>query len=99
MFWMSPALLGQGAPLEVAQAVATATLGVFLLASATEGWMFRTALSLPLRVVAACAAIALMVPEAVTDITGLLVGLGLIAWQWRREPGPGEAVARAPRGK
>jgi TRAP transporter 4TM/12TM fusion protein len=98
MFWMSPALLGQGAPLEVAQAVATAVLGVFLLASATEGWMFRTALPLALRVVAGCAAIALMVPEAVTDLTGLVVGLGLIAWQWRREPGPGEAVARAPLG-
>lgn len=98
MFWMSPALLGQGEPLVVAQALATAVLGVFLLASATEGWMFRTALSLPLRVAAGCAAIALMVPEAFTDITGLVVGLAIIAWQWRRQPAAGTSTARAPLG-
>jgi hypothetical protein len=37
MFWVSPALLGHGTTMEVAQAVATALLGVWLLASATEG--------------------------------------------------------------
>jgi TRAP-type uncharacterized transport system fused permease subunit len=99
MFWMSPALLGQGEPMVIAQAVGSALLGVFLLASATEGWMFRTALPLPLRVVAGCAAIALMVPELFTDLAGLLVGLGIIAWQWRREPAPGDAVTRAPLGR
>ncbi|WP_372620448.1 TRAP transporter permease [Falsiroseomonas sp.] len=98
MFWMSPALLGQGETLVVAQAVGSALLGVFLLASATEGWMFRTALVLPLRIVAGCAAIALMVPEGLTDLGGLLVGLGIIVWQWRRAPAEGETVARAPLG-
>ncbi|MGK7864709.1 TRAP transporter permease [Falsiroseomonas sp. E2-1-a4] len=98
MFWMSPALLGQGETMEVAQAVATAMLGVFLLACATEGWMFKAALPLPLRVVSGVAAVALMVPEAFTDVAGLVVGLGLIAWQWRREPAEGDRV-RAPMGR
>ncbi|HEV7268419.1 MAG TPA: TRAP transporter permease [Falsiroseomonas sp.] len=99
MFWISPALLGQGDLLTVAQAVATASLGVFLLACATEGWMFRAALPLPLRLVAGCAALALMVPEALTDLGGLVVGLALAAWQWRRESAPVEAVVRAPAGR
>ncbi len=86
MFWMSPALLGQGEWTAVAQAVGSASLGVFLLACATEGWMFRAALALPLRVVAGCAAIMLMVPEALTDLSGLVIGLGVIGWQWRRPP-------------
>ncbi|WP_170985138.1 TRAP transporter permease [Roseomonas sp. AR75] len=88
MFWMSPALLGQGETMAVAQAVFTATLGVFLLASATEGWMFRAAMTLPVRVVSGVAALMLMVPEAFTDIAGLVVGLGIIAWQWRHPPTP-----------
>lgn len=88
MFWMSPALLGQGDAWAVGQAVFTATLGVFLLACSTEGWMFKAPLPLPLRVVSGVAAIALMVPEAFTDMAGVVVALGIIVWQWRREAPP-----------
>ena len=83
MFWMSPALLGQGTTFEVAQALATATLGVWLLASATEGWMMRGPLQLPLRLVAGVTAMMLLVPEAFTDIAGLAIATALIAWQYR----------------
>ncbi len=86
MFWMSPALLGQGTTMEVAQALATASLGVWLLASATEGWMMRGPLSMPLRAVSLVTAIALMVPEAATDIGGLVVAVALIVWQYRAHP-------------
>jgi UPF0716 family protein affecting phage T7 exclusion len=34
-------------------------------------------------VVAAVAAILLMVPEALTDLLGLLLALGLVGWMWR----------------
>jgi UPF0716 family protein affecting phage T7 exclusion len=61
---------------------------VFLLASATEGWMFRAAMPLPVRALSAVAALMLMVPEAFTDIAGLVIGLGIIAWQWRAPPTP-----------
>ena len=54
-----------------------------LLACAAEGWMLRAALPAPLRVVAAVAAILLMVPEALTDLLGLLLALGLVGWMWR----------------
>jgi TRAP transporter 4TM/12TM fusion protein len=95
MFWMSPALLGQGEPLVVAQAVGSAVLGVFLLASATEGWMFRAAMSLPVRLLAGVGAVMLMVPEAFTDIAGLAIGLGIIAWQWRAPPTPVVSITPA----
>jgi TRAP transporter 4TM/12TM fusion protein len=80
MFWMSPALLGYGSALVVGQALASALFGVWLLACAAEAWMFRAALPWPLRLVAAVAAILLLVPEGITDLIGLVLGLGLIAW-------------------
>lgn len=86
MFWLSPALLGHGTTMEVAQAVATALLGVWLLASATEGWMLRGRLSLPLRLATAATAIALMVPEGATDLIGVVAAVLIIAWQVRAYP-------------
>jgi TRAP-type uncharacterized transport system fused permease subunit len=91
MFRMSAALLGQGSAAEVAQALVTATLGVWLLASATEGWMLRGPLPLPLRFVAGATAIMLLVPEALTDIAGLVIATALIAWQYRAHAAPARA--------
>jgi len=91
MFWMSPALLGQGSAAEVAQALVTATLGVWLLASATEGWMLRGPLPLPLRFVAGATTIMLLVSEAFTDIAGLVIATALIAWQYRAHAAPARA--------
>jgi TRAP transporter 4TM/12TM fusion protein len=83
MFWVSPALLGFGTSLEVGQALASALFGVWLLACATEGWMLNRALPILLRPVAVTAAIMLMVPEGFTDLVGLAMAGGLIAWMWR----------------
>ncbi|NKE43694.1 TRAP transporter fused permease subunit [Roseomonas frigidaquae] len=86
MFWISPALLAQGELVVILQAVATAGCGVFLLACATEGWMLNGRLILPLRLVAGAAGLALMAPEGMTDLVGLAVGVGLLAWQYRAYP-------------
>jgi TRAP-type uncharacterized transport system fused permease subunit len=83
MFWLSPALLAQGDLLPILQSFATACLGVFLLACATEGWMLNGRLILPLRLVSAAAGLLLMVPELATDLAGLGIGLALLAWQHR----------------
>ena len=83
MFWISPALLGYGSVLTVGQALASALFGVWLLACAAEGWMLRAALPALLRLVAAAAAILLLIPEGLTDLAGLVLGVGLIAWMWR----------------
>jgi TRAP transporter 4TM/12TM fusion protein len=86
MFWLSPALLAQGEVAVILQAFASAAFGVFLLACATEGWMLNGRLALPLRLVSGVAGIMLMIPEAWTDLGGLVLGLGLMVWQWRAFP-------------
>jgi TRAP transporter 4TM/12TM fusion protein len=93
MFWISPALLGQGTLVGVAQAFCTAGIGVWLLACATEGWMWNGRLALPLRVLAAGGGLCLMVPEAYTDLFGLAVAAGLLLWQRGRFPGEGRRDA------
>jgi TRAP transporter 4TM/12TM fusion protein len=86
MFWLSPALLAQGDLLPILQAFATAAIGVWMLACATEGWMLNGALPLPLRLLSGAAGLALMVPEVLTDLTGLGVAVGLFLWQRQRFP-------------
>ena len=94
MFWISPALLAQGPILGIVQAFATAALGVYLLACATEGWMQNGPLPLPLRLLSGAAGLALMVPELWTDLGGIAVAVGLLAWQQRRYPQEAEPAAR-----
>lgn len=86
MFWLSPALLAQGELAFILQAFASAAFGVFLLACATEGWMLNGRLGLPLRLVSGVAGLMLMIPEAWTDLGGLMLGAALMAWQWRAHP-------------
>jgi len=92
LFFYSPVLLGKGAWLDVLQAVATASLGVYFLASATEGWI-NGPLGWPLRIVLIAAALALMIPEIYTDIGGLVVGVSVYAYQrWRHGPNPADLI-------
>jgi len=86
MFWLSPALLAQGELLPILQSFATACFGVYLLACSTEGWMLNGRLVAPLRLLSAAAGLLLMVPELLTDLAGLAVGLALLARQHRAFP-------------
>ncbi len=86
MFWLSPALLAQGDLLPILQSFVTASLGVWLLACSTEGWMMNGRLPLPLRLAAAAGGLALMIPEGFTDALGLAICAGLVFWQRRNFP-------------
>jgi TRAP transporter 4TM/12TM fusion protein len=83
LFVMSPNLLLQGKPADIALAAATAVMGVYLCSAAVAGFMTRP-LGLVLRIAFAISGILLMIPAngfpgAIwTDIVGFIVGAGLI---------------------
>jgi TRAP transporter 4TM/12TM fusion protein len=81
MFWLSPALLAQGELGTIVQAFLTASVGVWLLACSTEGWMLNGPLSMPLRLISAAAGLALMIPESWTDLAGFVAAALMIFWQ------------------
>jgi len=92
LFFYSPVLLGKGAWYEVAQALATAIVGVYMLACATEGWL-NGPMSWPLRIIALAGALALMFPEIYTDIGGLVTAVAVHAYQrWRHGPNPADKI-------
>ena len=92
MFFYSPLLLAQGDLLPVLYVFATASTGVFLLACATEGWL-NGPLPPALRAVLVAAALALILPEPISDGVGAAVGLAIFLWQRHRHgPSPGDKV-------
>jgi TRAP-type uncharacterized transport system fused permease subunit len=72
MFFYSPLLLGQGTAAEIAPVLATAAIGVVLLACSTEGWFGRQ-IGLALRVPLAAGALLLIVPGTIADIVGIAI--------------------------
>ncbi|HZB38867.1 MAG TPA: TRAP transporter permease [Beijerinckiaceae bacterium] len=81
MFFYSPLLLGQGQLWPVLQALVSASIGVVLLACATEGWLGGR-LNWPLRAIALVAAVCLIAPGTITDLVGL--ALGAAVWAYAR---------------
>ena len=95
MFFYSAALLGQGEWTEIAQVMVTASLGIWMLAAATEGWLNGPA---PMSVRAACfvAAICLVAPNLTSDIVGLVLGASAFLYQrLRHGADPGAKVPLA----
>jgi TRAP transporter 4TM/12TM fusion protein len=80
MFYFSPILLWRGSLPDIVQAAVTGSIGVWMLAGATEGW-FGGRLAMPLRVLLFGGALCLMHPGTLTDLIGLGIGLPLYAWQ------------------
>lgn len=84
MFYTSPVLLAQGDLSAILLATVTATIGVILLACASDGWLFGALPLLP-RLLLAAAAGLLLVPEHATDLWGLALAAAVAAWQrWPR---------------
>ncbi|MBI4182776.1 MAG: TRAP transporter fused permease subunit [Proteobacteria bacterium] len=75
MFVYGLPLLGMGSPIEIAAAIASASIGLVLLPMATFGW-FRIALLPHERLIAAAAAFSMIFAGWRTDLLG--VGLGLL---------------------
>jgi len=80
MFYYSPVLLWKGTWTDIVQAAVSGSVGVWLLAGASEGW-FGGKLAVPLRVLLLAAALALIHPGTVTDLIGLAIGVPIYLWQ------------------
>jgi TRAP transporter 4TM/12TM fusion protein len=80
MFFYSPVLLLKGEPLDIVQAAVSASIGVWFLGAATEGW-FGGPLAKALRALLFVGALGLIHPGTVTDLAGLAIGVAIYAFQ------------------
>jgi TRAP transporter 4TM/12TM fusion protein len=85
LFVYSPALLGMGAPLEVALVFVTACLGVFFMCTSTVGFFKKDMLTWE-RAVMFVAGLLLIDPGHTTDIIGVVLGVAMLAVKsWPRK--------------
>lgn len=70
MFVLNPALILQGSTIEILQCIVTATVGVFALSVALEGYYLKE-IPMRQRAVFGLAAILLIIPEFYTDVAGI----------------------------
>ncbi|QYK42005.1 MAG: TRAP transporter permease [Paracoccaceae bacterium] len=91
MFFSSPALLMQGTWGEIVHVVISASLGIFLLASAVQAWFFGP-LSMPLRAVLIAAALSMIMQGWFTDAIGL--GVGVLVWALQKKLVTAKTMAR-----
>ncbi|HEU0222332.1 MAG TPA: TRAP transporter fused permease subunit, partial [Paracoccaceae bacterium] len=82
----SPSLFMEGEWDEIVHVAVTASVGIYLLAAAVQGW-FLGPLNLPLRIASIVAALALIEGGLVTDLVGLGLGGAVFAWQMVQRTG------------
>lgn len=80
MFFYSSEMLMQGEWIDILHVFVTALFGVFLMASAVQGWLFGR-LSIVLRVVTLVAALGMIKGGWMTDLGGLVIAVVVIAIQ------------------
>ena len=81
IFCMNPAmLLVNTSVLKVIMIVITSFVGIFGVAAAMNGYLFRR-LSWPMRVIICIAGLLMMDPTLITDIIGIVLMAGSVAWQ------------------
>jgi len=85
-FVYGPELLAQGAPMTIAWGFITAFGGVVALAAASEGF-WRSHLSAWQRIALGASGTALLLPGALTDAAGFILGALTLAVVGRRAPG------------
>lgn len=82
MFFYSQALLMQGSWMEILHVFVTASVGIYMLAAAVQGWYFGR-MGAALRVVLLFGALGMIQGGLISDAIGLVIGLALFAYQKR----------------
>ena len=93
MFFYNAALLGEGSWLEIARALTTATVGVYLLSSAVQGWFLGTRSAWFLRLALGAAALFMIEGGLVTDLSGLAIVAAVVLVQRMVRPDPDAPMA------
>jgi len=83
-FAYNPALIAQGAPIDIGISVVTATIGIFFFASGLVGYLKYYSLNQLSRIVAACAGVLCIWPGMITDLVGIALGGALWLYLWSR---------------
>lgn len=95
IFLLNPAILLEGAAMDVILAAATAILGVFCLTGAIEGYMFKY-WSTVSRLLLGAGALMMMIPGTTTDLIGIgLVVLAFVLDKLIFKPQPKNPAAQA----
>lgn len=83
IFAYKPALLLQGGIVELIEAIFFAIIGVYILARALEGYLFRP-LGFVKRIVLIIGGIITMVPGYTFDLIGVLISFPIIMYEWKK---------------
>jgi TRAP-type uncharacterized transport system fused permease subunit len=89
MFFYNSALLMEGGTIEVARALITAVIGVYLMASGIQGWFLGGRVAWFLRAALIIGALLMIEGGLVTDIIGVLVGAAVFGIQKFARPKAG----------
>ncbi len=81
LFVYNPDLIMQGTTMGIIWATFTGIIGVVMIAGGLQGFFFRH-IAWPLRIVAFCDGLLMIIPERTTDIIGIAVGILLLAILW-----------------
>lgn len=77
-------LLLKGSAIAILMAVFSATLGVWLLAVALEGFLAGRMLPVPIRLILGIASLLLIIPAGYTELLGLIVMGTVMLYQFSR---------------
>tara|TARA_R110001583_G_scaffold146678_3_gene298727 strand:- start:4131 stop:6167 length:2037 start_codon:yes stop_codon:yes gene_type:complete len=80
IFCFNPALLMQGSIPEIGMAALTATIGIYFLSAATQGWLV-TRLTILSRVLVFATSILLIMGGWETDLAGIVLALAIVLWK------------------
>lgn len=94
IFAYKPALLLQGSIIEVVESIFFAVVGVYVLARALEGYLFRP-LGAMKRIVLIAGGIITMVPGYAFDLVGILISIPIFVYEWKKSRKPAIESVRA----
>ncbi|WP_366654533.1 TRAP transporter permease [Fodinicurvata sp. EGI_FJ10296] len=96
MFFYSPAILMDAEWPKIIQVFITATIGIYLLAAAVQGWFFGR-MNVIFRIILLAASISLIQGHWLSDLAGIGVAVAMAFWQSRvaiKEPLPKDDADR-----